>query len=104
MDNCQGSPVLGVGEKRILFVHRSLITKNTFHPLLLIWTVLRGVDNSNSCVLSMCIGVGGCGWLWVALSWRIGLIILVCWALRNNLANSASAADEATSLMTVLST
>ena len=51
-------------------------------------------------LLSMCIGVGGCGW---PISWRFSLIILVCWVLRNNAPVSASAADQATSLMTVLS-
>ena len=52
-------------------------------------------------LLSVCIGVGGCG---CPISCKISLIILACWALRNSVPKSASAADEATSLMTVLRT
>ena len=43
--------------------------------------------------LSMCIGVGGCGW---PSSVSISLMILASFALRKSAPNSASAADEAT--------
>ena len=44
-------------------------------------------------LLSMCIGVGGCG---CPVSRKISLILLACWALKNSAPHSASAADEAT--------
>ena len=52
-------------------------------------------------LLSMWMGVGGCGW---PNSWRVSLIIFASWALKNKAPNSASAAEAATNFKMVQST
>ena len=49
-------------------------------------------------VLSMCIGIGGCGW---PNSWRMIRMIFASCALRKRAPSSASAADAATILRIV---
>ena len=49
-------------------------------------------------LLSICMGVGGCG---CPISFKIKRMVRACRALRNNAPNSASATDAATNLKVV---